>query len=287
MTDLYYIRIIVLLAITLAYALFDLFNKREVPNIFAYASLLVAIALGITYWNAEFIEGLAISLFISASGYVLYKKGLLGAGDVFELITITLLLPLQPIPILSSTLQLGMPFILSVFISSGYFSIIIIVLYYLLIAKRNSLEKNFKIERKRIFSATAMVLLYLFMVLLIYFTVGIGIPGVLLLLLLVVPSCIMLVYERLINYRMVSMLYPRELTPDDMIATNLMATSDLSYFRKTYQGFGRLATGKLIKKLRTERRKLPVYRNAAPLAAFFFVGVVFSLLFGNLLLFIF
>jgi hypothetical protein len=273
----------VLLIITFAYAIFDLFNKREVPNVFAYISVAVAFILCLTYWNTDMLIGFAIAAFIAASGYALYKKGFLGAGDVFELITISLLLPQQPAPLLSSAHQLGMPFVFSVFISSGYFAVIIIVLYYILAAKRSPMEKSFKIEKRKAVSSTVLLSVYIVLILVMHITIGVGISGTVLLLLLAVPSSIMLVYERLINYRMVSLINPNELTQGDMIATNLMSTKEIGYFSKRSKAFGRLATSELIKDLKNVRRKLPVYRNAVPLAAFFFIGVVFSLLFGNLI----
>ena len=280
---LYIVRIISLLGIALAYALFDLFNKREVPNLFAYGSVAVAFALCMAYWNIDAVIGIGIALLITGAGYLVYKKGFLGAGDVLELVAIALLLPLQPAPILSHAPQLGMPFVLSVFLSSGYFAIILLVLYYMIFARRSSLEKGFKTEKPRLIFGVVLIIAYILLVAMMYVLTGISIIGMAILLLLAIFSSIMFVFEKLMNYRMISMLYPRELTPDDMIAINLMGAGDLRYFRHKSKSFGRLATAKLIKDLRSERKKLPVYRNAAPLAAFFFMGVVFSLLFGNLI----
>ncbi len=277
------IRIVVLLAITLAYSLFDLFNNREVPNLFAYGSVVVALALCITYMNSYTVVGIVIALIILGIGYLLYKTGFLGAGDVLELTAIALLLPIQTTPLLVTTPQLGLPFVLSVFISSGYFAIIMLVLYYMAFARRNPLEKDFKIESKRVFMGFMIVVAYILLMVMLYTLTGMGVIGIILILALAIFSSVMLVYERLMNYRMVSMLLPKELTPDDMIATNLMNHDDLTYFKGVSKNFGRLATPKLIKDLESEKKKLPVYRNAAPLAAFFFIGVVFSLLFGNLI----
>ena len=39
-----------------------------------------------------------------------------------------------------------------------------------------------------------------------------------------------------------------------------------------------------MKELKGAKEKLPVYRNAAPLALFILIGVAISLIFGNLIL---
>ena len=84
---------------------------------------------------------------------------------------------------------------------------------------------------------------------------------------------------------MVARVYTRQLEDGDIIAFNMMSASEKKYFSK-YRGFERLATAELIGRLRNARRKLPVYKNAAPLAVFILIGVVASLLFGNIVLFL-
>ena len=83
---------------------------------------------------------------------------------------------------------------------------------------------------------------------------------------------------------MVEDIFPRELDEGDIIAFNMMSKRDLNYFTSKYKGFERLATRGEIKMLKSENRKLPVYRNAAPLAVFIGAGIIFSLLFGNIIL---
>lgn len=284
LVDLYLVRIIILVSMALAYAIFDIFNNREVPSAFAYAVIIIAVILSLTYFGTqEFLLGAGLSLLIAVLGFALYRKGILGAGDTLELIAIALLLPTQPAPLLAHVPQLSMPFVLSVFISSGYFAIIVLVLYYMLFARKSPLEKNFHVKKERVLTGIILVTAYALLAVMMYALAGIGVIGIAVIMALAIFSGMMFVFERLMNYRMVSMLYPRELTQDDMIATNLMTRQDMAYFRRKSRNFGRLATMKLKRDLMMERRKLPVYRNAPPLAAFFFIGVVFSLLFGNLI----
>ena len=156
-------------------------------------------------------------------------------------------------------------------------------MYYLLFAKPSGLEKNFKIERRKLLTASGLVGLYLVLIVAIGLLGTITLAGVGLLILLAVPSGIMMIYEKQINDRMVSMVDLKTMTEGDMIAVNLMSEADIKYFSEKSGAFGRLVTKELLKDLHGEQRKLPVYRNAAPLAAFIFVGVVISLFFGNIL----
>ncbi len=281
--DLDTVRIAILVIVALVYGLFDVFNKREVPNLFAYASVIVGIVVVATYPLSTITVGVLIAICIAAAGYILYKKGVLGAGDVFELVALTLILPLQPATMFGAAQLVAFPFVLSVFIASGYVSVLLIIVYYLFFAPRSPLERGFKIERKKLLIALALIALYFGLIVMINLAGQITLSGVILLLLIAIPSGILLVFERLINYRMISLVYPKTMTDGDMIATNLMSSADLKYFSGRSKRFGRLVTKGLVADLKTERKKVPVYRNAAPLAAFIFFGVIVSLLFGNLI----
>ena len=89
-----------------------------------------------------------------------------------------------------------------------------------------------------------------------------------------------------ITSRMVQVVYPHQLDEGDIIAFNMMTNKEKKHFSSKYSGFGRLATKSLINKMRKEKAKLPVYRDAAPLAVFIAIGAAISLLFGNIILYI-
>ncbi len=279
------IRIILLIAITSIYAYFDVFNKREIPNIFAYASIAIALIAAVVLGGDPYYI-LLLAAGIAVFGYLIYEKGFLGGGDVFEFVVITLLLPLQPIPFFINVQQLGLPFILSVFIASGYASIIIILIYYIVFAKKTEIERNFRIERIRILKAVSLIIAYLLLIGLIYYILKISILGIILLIIIAVLSALIMIFEKLINYRMVKELEPTSIKIEDMIAINLMPQSELDYFKKHSKHFGRLATREMLNEIKEIKKKLPVYRNAAPLSAFILIGVILSLFFGNIILLI-
>ncbi len=280
-------RVAVLLAIAALYAAFDVFNKRNVPNAFVYITVIIGAIITLSYPLHIAEISLLIALAIAGIGYVVYKTGFLGAGDVFEFIAISMVMPIQPAPLFASTQQFGLPFILSVFIVTGYVSALLVVLYYLVFTKRSPLEKGIGIKRGKIIASLALIVAYSMLLLLIKTVAGATLVSVGIVLLILVPSVVIMLYEKKINARMARMVYPRELEEGDMIAAGLMAKEDISYFRKKYRRFGRLVTGEMIEKLSKERRKLPVYRNAAPLALFVLVGIIIALFFGNIIFLLF
>jgi Flp pilus assembly protein protease CpaA len=121
-----------LVAITLVYAIFDIFNKRNVPTVFAYATLVVGVIFTLSTLNIMVIaESSVIAAVIFGLGYMLFKAGQLGAADVVELAAISMMLPIMQTPLLANTYQYGIPFIVSVFIATGIAALVMIPLYYI------------------------------------------------------------------------------------------------------------------------------------------------------------
>ncbi|MDE1855032.1 MAG: hypothetical protein KGH57_01780 [Candidatus Micrarchaeota archaeon] len=276
------VSLLVLVAIAVMYAAFDLFNKRNVPDIFAYASVVVGIIITLAFHQSDLTLSLVVAAVVGSIGYVIYRLGLWGAGDYFELMAISLVLPVQPVPTLTSTAQLGLPFILSVFVATGFAAIWIVPVYYLLFIHR---PWRMKPDLKHLSYGFSLFLLYVALFMFIYYFYGFSVDRIALIMLVAVPSAITLVFEEEITSRMVSKIYPRQLDEGDIIAFNMLSMREIRYFSK-YRGFGRLATKKLIGNMRNVKAKLPVYRNAAPLAVFILIGMILSLLLGNIVLFI-
>jgi hypothetical protein len=271
-----------LLAVAVLYAAFDLFNKRNVPDVFAYLSVIVGVIITFAFNQADLLYSLAIALTVGVIGYVIYRMGLWGAGDYFELVAISLIFPIQPLPILANVAQLDLPFILSVFIATGVAAIWIVPIFYLVFVKKSWRKMP---DEKHVIYGVSLFLLYMILLFFVYYFYGSTLGRVALIMVVAVPSAITLVFEEEITSRMVENIYPRQLDEGDIIAFNMMSISEIKRFSK-YKGFGRLATKKLIARMRNSREKLPVYRNAAPLAVFILIGIIISLLFGNVVLFL-
>jgi hypothetical protein len=280
------LRVAILLVIAFAYAMFDIFNKRNVPDVFVYASLIIGVIVTLTYDTATMEVSLLMALIIGALGYVLFRKGLVGAGDFFEFATISLLLPLQPMPILSNVQQFGFPFIFSVFIATGYAAVVGMVVYYLLRAHSRGYLRLSELSRAKLYQAFGMFVAYLLLLAFISYFAGIRLVAVVLILIVALASALTIIFEKAISRQMISYVSASRLTNEDMIATNAMSKSDLEFFSKKSKHFGRLVTNKLIQDLRGVRRKIPLYTSGVPLAFFAFIAVVVSLLFGNILLYV-
>lgn len=275
------ISILSLLAIALLYSAFDLFNKRNVPDVFAYASIGVGLVITFAFNQSDLAFSLLVALTVGGIGYVVYRMGLWGAGDYFELVAISLIFPVQPAPVLASIEQLGLPFILSVFVATGFAAIWIVPIYYLLFTKKRWENTP---DAKHVVYGISLFILYLMLLFFVYYFYGFSIGRLALIMVVAVPSALTLIFEEEITSRMVERIYPRELDEGDIIAFNMMNRKEMRYFAK-YAGFGRLATRGLIYRIRNARMTLPVYKNAAPLAIFILIGIIISLFFGNVVLF--
>jgi hypothetical protein len=277
------LQVFALIAISLIYASFDLFNKRNVPDAFAYASVAAGVLITLTFNESTMAYSFAIALFVGSVGYLIYRLGMWGAGDCFELVAISLIMPIQPLPLLDSVIQLELPFVLSVFVATGFATVFIVPIYYLVFAKKTDIER--KPEKKHLNYGMSLLLLYLLLFITIYYFYSFDLVKIILIILVAVPSAITVMFENDITTRMVEKVYPNELEEGDIVAFNMMSSDEMRYFLK-YKNFGRLVTKEMMKGIKTAKRKLPVYKNAAPLALFIVIGVIISLLLGNVILLI-
>jgi Flp pilus assembly protein protease CpaA len=279
-------------AMIIVYALFDLFNNRNVPTVFAYGTLVLAALFTLSTGSVPVIEesGL-IAIIILAIGYLMYKSGQLGAADVIEFAAISLFLPVQGIPLLvHAGYQYNIPFIVSVFISSGIAALILIPVYYLprawMILKKPLISYvSHKELPKAIFITAAYVAFILFLALVMHA----GAALLLLIAIIMVSSMVTMLFEKAITGSMISFLVPRQLEDQDILAFNLMRKGEITEIKKKVKGFNKLVSTAMITEMKKKipKRKLPVYRSAMPMALPILIGVVVSLLVGNVLLYLF
>ncbi|MFI5412763.1 MAG: hypothetical protein ACHQX1_02635 [Candidatus Micrarchaeales archaeon] len=282
-------RIAAILIIAFIYMIFDVFNKRNVPSIFAYASLIIGIIFTLSYYpdTHTMLISTGIAVVIASVGYVFYRAGQLGAADVIELAAISLMLPIQPAPYLVSYTQFGLPFIISVFIAAGVIALVMIPFYYLPRA-RAMLKKNLfrLITKGDMYKGFLLLAAYILFTGFMVYQLSVGIIGVTLMIIIMVSSMITAVFERPITDSMIEYIPIEKFEDGDIIATNVMKKSEINRIREKMKGFDRLVTQKTIaqmKKLKV-KDKFPVYRQAMPLALPIFLGVVVSILFGNLMI---
>lgn len=289
--QLYFLRIVSLVAVALAYMLFDVFNRRNVPSAFAYATLAYGFALTLLYLDAaSIITSGAIALVVLGVGYIVYKIGQLGAADVIEFAALSLIMPIQAAPLLASNIsQFGLPFMLSMLLNTGIVALILVPIYYIPKARR-SLRRPLSsfVDSAGILKAAVLAVAYLaFIVFAVRFT-GMGYIGIAVLSLLLVCSCAIMLFSVPITHSMIKYVPASGFEEGDIIAFNLMDRESIARIKSRVRGFDRLLTSSLIKELKRKRIKerLPVYKEAMPFALPIFLAVLISIALGNLLFFI-
>jgi hypothetical protein len=282
-------------AIAFVYMMFDIFNRRNVPEIFAYATLAYSIAfmLWAGWGNPQTLEvGGAIGLAIMSLGYLIYKAGQLGLADVFEFAALSMLLVGQPLPLLAGIPQFGMPFAASLLINTGIIALVLVPIYYIPKAlglyKRRGMGIGQAIDRTAITRFIAVAASYSVFGIALTYLFPASWYGILLLAALILGSSLTTLFERPITMSMTRTVGVSGLEEGDIIAFNLMSKASISASRARISSFERLVTKQLIAEMRAKkiRTKFPVYKNAIPLALPIFLAVVAALLFGNLILLI-
>lgn len=283
-------RIVALAAMSLVYMLFDLFNRRNVPSTYAYTTLAIGIVLTLAYLNLQAIAfSFAIAAVIGGVGYVFYRIGQLGAADVIEFAAISLILPYQQLPLASMAPQLGLPFIISVFIASGIVALALIPVYYL--PRANRMLKGRLTEMitgKDVFKGVLLSIAYAIFIIFLVSEMHASEAGLAVVIILMLSSMVTAVFERPITDSMVEYISVDRFEEGDIIALNLMKPREITSAKKAVKGFDRLVTQKIMDRMKAKRirKRFPVYRSAMPLALPIFIGVVVSIAFGNVLLFI-
>ncbi|EET90256.1 MAG: peptidase A24A prepilin type IV [Candidatus Micrarchaeum acidiphilum ARMAN-2] len=288
-------RLAAALAIALIYLLLDVFNSRNVPTVFAYATLVFGVVMTLTYASYPYIETSAlVAIIVVAVGYVFYRIGQLGAADVIEFAAISLIIPVQGTPFLLDIPQFGFPLMLSLLINAGVVALVMVIIYYLPLSIRTVKNSRIKggidslITRYDILKTGFILAVYVVFAGMLSLTVGLSPAGIALIGIIAFGSIVVTLFERPLIYAMVRYVPVSKIEEGDIIETKLMGRRELASLKRSINGFDRLVTSKVLAQLKRRRVKkmLPVYKNAMPFAVPIFFGLVISILFGNLILLI-
>ncbi len=287
--DFIYFRLISIIVIAFVYMLFDVFNKRNVPSLFAYATLAYGIVLTILYLDVYKIAvSSMIAIAILALGYVIYKYGQLGAADVIELAALSLILPIQNIPIFNHVATIGFPFVVSVIINSGIAALIIVPLYYIPLARSKFKGKLLeKIRKGDGYKGLIIIVTYSIFAMFLIFK-GVGFVGIIIIMLILVGAAAMLLFQRPITMSMVDEVAFRNIEEEDIIALNLIDKKEFEKIKIKIPDFGGLVTKRLLSELKKKfpNKKFPVYKRAVPFALAIFIGSITAIVMGNFILYV-
>ncbi len=285
--DLFFIRIISLIAIGIVYFLFDIFNKRNIPSTIVYLFLAYSIILTILYLNINliFISSL-LCIAVITLGYAIYKIGFIGFGDITELASLSLIFPFFSKPLLYNISQLNIPLVISIVLNSGFIAIILIPILYIIKYKTHFKKPLLSsITNKALFKAGLIATMYSIFILFLVVFFGLFYIGIMIIVVFAIFSTILMLFETAITNTMVEYVDVKEFKEDELIAANLLDQKEIKMLKKEFKHFNRLITPTLISEMKQKKfsKKLPVYKEPIPFASIIFLGLIITILFGNVL----
>ncbi len=284
--ELLVLRVCSVLAIAAAYALFDVLNNRNVPGQFAYGTVAYGGALTLLYLNYyTILLSFGVALAVFGFGYFVYRIGQIGFGDVTEFVSLSLVLPFLAYP-LNGVWQFNIPFIVSVLIATGVAALVFVPVVYIPRAGKLRHWKGTLFNKKTAIKAAAIAGAYTAFGITLAVMNVINIYSIVILGALGAGSFATVLFEQDITKSMIRYLKPSELEEEDMIAINMLSSSERRVLKRKFRHFGQLVTKKMLKEMRQQDVKLPVYRNGIPFAIPILVGVTLSILFGNVIILI-
>lgn len=279
------LRVAVAIAGCAVAAFFDVFNKRNIPNTLTYA--FVAAGVLVNLWQIDFVvfaSTLAVAMVVGVLGYLFYRSGQIGGADVLVFVAIALLLPGHPKALLGSwqaPALFELPFVVSVFVSSGFLFIIAIAVAFVPRAVRAVMEKKSGVKTTHAVYAAVVLAAY---AALVYVANGMGFSPAYFVLVgvLVFCSAFIMLFRELIVGSMVENVSLREIEEEDVLAVEKMDVGIVKKF-----GLQKLVTFEQLKKLKETRlKKFPVFKRMPAFLPFLLGGLILSLLVGDALAFL-
>ena len=261
---------------------FDLFNKKNVPVAIPYAMVAVGFILNLLSFDANLIlTSSAAALAVFAIGYLVYRTGQIGGADVLIFAGIALLLPESPAALLPQAATISplfsYPFIVPVFLISGFLAIIGLSLKYVPKVASGLAQGKVAIRPQSALTSAIIVISYLAV---IYFfsQAGIIVPAQsALLLLLVLLAGFLTAFKDYISSTMVEWVPLGGIDEEDVIA--LHSLDPMLVSRLKLQPV--LTPPELAKLKKSKLKKFPIYKGMPPFLPYILLAVLFLLIFGD------
>ncbi len=266
------IRLIVAFLGVVAATYYDLFNRKNVPDKLLYGFLAVAFITNLIFYSEQlFIFSLAVALFFSVIGYIFYRAGQIGGADLFVLLSIMLLLPIQPS---ISGLPFNMPFIISVMIFSG-----LLFAVYVMLDFGYKLLKSGHAKPKLLYGLLLVPYLlfaYIYVNSVLYSPVYFTILTI-----LFIATIFFMMFKEELTLLLAEKIPVEKLEPEDVVAMEFISKETAEEY-----GIRRLVTEDMIKRLKDKNYgEIWVYTKLPPFLPFVLVGIVLALFFSKALLF--
>ncbi|PIT84085.1 hypothetical protein COU37_05510 [Candidatus Micrarchaeota archaeon CG10_big_fil_rev_8_21_14_0_10_45_29] len=286
------LRIAVALAGTIIGAYFDLFNKKNVPEAFLYAFIAVAFLINLVAYGANAtMYGIGAGAIVFAAFYLLYKFGQIGGADVFIMASIALLLPAQPTLLLISQQPslLSLPFMLNLILASGISFMAYMLLRSFPVAIK-ALGTKGKIGKNEL--SRAFLIVFAFAVFSYFAISNPLIPSnyYIFITAIVLLSLYFTIFRSALNDSMVEYVSSNKVEVEDIIPTDRMdkkLAQKLGFSSSGFSisgGYNKLVDAQTLAKIKKLKSKVPVYSHLPPFVPHILIGLIATLLFGNILL---
>ncbi|MFA4983575.1 MAG: A24 family peptidase [Candidatus Micrarchaeia archaeon] len=274
-------RIAVAVAFTGAAAYYDIFNKRWVPNWLVYCFAAAAVAVNLLFFSEPvFFQAMLFGIAVFALTYPLYRLGQLGGADVFVFASIAAAIPCLPTPLLAPSQQIPYPFILSVLVPTGLAFIFHMALRFIpYISKRIACGKVRLGIAKLAGPAMVSAAFALFVFALMQLPVSLPLSYIATIAFLFVSLLFFSIFKDEIKESMVEPVSIGKLQAEDVLALEQMDGKVIKRLR-----LPPLICKETISKLKAAKiRAVPVYTGMPAFLPYLFLGLLFSVLFGDLL----
>jgi len=261
---------------------YDLFNRRNVPAYVTYGLVALGILFTLASLDASVIaQNFAVAIAIFAVGYLLYRAGQIGGADVLVFVSIALLLPEGPQPLLTSVKSpFSYPFVLSVFLFSGVLGVFGIFLKYVPRTLYDVMKgEEVKLNTSHVLQS--VLLLFIYSIFLYYINTLAPLPQLPVFIFMTVVICATILFslkDYISDRYLIQMVSVREIDEEDILAVDKMDPRVVKKY-----GLDKLLTVEQIGKLKKmgKGKKFPVYTNMPVFMPYVLISLVAALLFGD------
>jgi Flp pilus assembly protein protease CpaA len=275
------IRIFLALAFTAAAAYFDVFNKKWVPNYLVYAFAVAALLVNVVFFTPQlFTQALAFGGIIFVLTYFLYRTGQLGGADVYVLASVAAMLPYLPKPLLAPAQAVPYPFILSVLAPTGLAFILHMVARFVPYVSRRISGGSVTFSAQKLIGPALLAVAFAFFIYELA-SLPFALPPAYMAILSFLFAALLFfsLFKQEIKDSMVGMVPVGRLEEEDVLALDKM---DPGLVKRL--SLKPLMDAKVISALRKSGlKKVPVYTGMPFFLPYLFFGLLFSVLFGDML----
>ncbi|MFA5930534.1 MAG: prepilin peptidase [Candidatus Micrarchaeia archaeon] len=276
-------RIVVALAFTGAAAYFDMFNRKWVPDSLLWCFLGAALLLNVVFFDPGiFAQSALAAILIAGLAYSLYRMGQLGGADVFVMASIALAIPYLPRPLLAAPQAIPYPFFLSVLAPTGIAFIAHMLFRFIPYVSRQIASGRIKFTAKKAAGPSLIAFS-----LVIFGAVASSLPVSL-------PAS----YFAIIGFLGAALIFFSLFMPEikasmvEKIPVSRLQCEDVLAIERMQRLARELKLSPVISKKtiaalkRAKVESVPVYTGMPFFLPYLFIGLVFTLLFGDLLYYI-